>query len=175
MGTGTLGGMERPPHAGLADRYRAEPHRAAVTQRVSTTLTEGMRCETTSRGLVAVADEPRSLGGTDTAQSPIELFLTSIAACQAATYRLWAAELGVALDRVTVDVEGDMDLRGYLGLSEDVPPGYSAIRIAVRLEGPEPEERYRVLSEEAERRCPLLDALVRPLPLQRTVVLGAGD
>jgi uncharacterized OsmC-like protein len=164
--------MERAPHAGLVDRYRAEPARAAVTQRVRTELREGMRCETTSRGHVAVADEPRSLGGTDTAQSPVELFLTSIATCQAATYRLWADELGVALDRVTVEVEGDIDLRGYLGLSDDVPPGYAAMRIAVRLEGPEPESRYRHLAREAERHCPLLDALVRPVPLERSLLLG---
>jgi uncharacterized OsmC-like protein len=164
--------MERAPHAGLIDRYRAEPHRAAVTQRVRTELREGMRCETTSRGHVAVADEPRSLGGTDTAQSPVELYLTSIATCQAATYRLWAAELGVALERVTVEVEGDIDLRGYLGLSDQVPAGYAALRIAVRLEGPEPEERYRHLAEEAERHCPLLDALVRPVPLERELRLG---
>jgi uncharacterized OsmC-like protein len=164
--------MERAPHAGLADRYRTEPHRAAVTLRVRTELREGMRCETTSRGHVAVADEPRSLGGTDTAQSPVELFLTSIATCQAATYRLWAAALGVALDRVTVEVEGDIDLRGYLGLADGVAPGYSAMRISVRLEGPETDERYRVLSEEAERHCPLLDALVRPVPLERSLLVG---
>ncbi len=164
--------MEPVPHARLVDRYRAEPERAAVTQRVSTTLAEGMRCETTSRGHVAVADEPRSLGGSDTAQSPVELFLTSIATCQAGTYRLWAAELGMTLERVTVEVEGDIDLRGLLGLSDDVPPGYGTIRIAVRLEGPEPEERYHLLAEEADRHCPLLDVLVRPLPLERSVLLG---
>jgi uncharacterized OsmC-like protein len=164
--------MERAPHAGLADRYRAEPHRAAVTQRVRTELSEGMRCETTSRGHVAVADEPRSLGGTDSAQSPIELFLTSIATCQAATYRLWAAELGIALDRVTVDVEGDIDLRGYLGVADGVAPGYTVMRIRVRLEGPETDDRYRELSEQAERHCPMIDVLVRPLPLERELLLG---
>jgi uncharacterized OsmC-like protein len=165
--------MEAPPHRGLADRYRAEPRRAAVTQRVATELREGMRCETTSRGHVTVADEPRSLGGTDTAQSPIELFLTSVATCQAATYRLWADELGIAVDRVTVEVEGDIDLRGYLGLAGGVPPGYSAMRISVRLEGPETEERYRALSEEAERHCPMIDVLVRPVDVARELHVGA--
>jgi uncharacterized OsmC-like protein len=164
--------MERAPHAGLADRYRAEPQRAAVTQRVRTELSEGMRCETSSRGHVTVADEPRSLGGTDTAQSPIELFLTSIATCQAATYRLWAAELGVALDRVTVEVEGDIDLRGYLGVEDGVAPGYTAMRIRVRLEGPEPEERYRTLADEAERHCPMIDVLVRPVDVARELAVG---
>ena len=166
--------MEPAPHAALADRYRADPGRAAVTQRVATELSEGMRCETTSRGHTAVADEPRSLGGTDTAQSPIELFLTSIATCQAATYRLWAAELGIALDRVTVEVEGDIDLRGYLGLDDDIAPGYGELRLRVRLEGPESEARYRHLAEEAERHCPLLDAVVRPLPLTRELLMGAA-
>ena len=163
--------MEPAPHAGLADRYRAEPGRAAVTQRVQTELRRGMRCETTSRGHVAVADEPRSLGGTNTAQSPVELFLTSIATCQAGTYRLWASELGIALERVTVEVEGDIDLRGLLGLAE-VAPGYGAIRIRVHLEGPEDEARYRLLAEEADRHCPLLDVLVRPVPLERELLLG---
>ena len=167
--------MEPTPHAALAERYRAHPERASVTQRVATELVEGMRCETTSRGHTAVADEPRSLGGTDTAQSPIELFLTSIATCHAATYRLWAAELGIALDRVTVEVEGDIDLRGYLGLTDDVPAGYGALRLRVRLEGPEPEERYHHLAEEAERHCPLLDALLRPVPLTRELLTGAAD
>ena len=165
--------MEPAPHAGLADRYRADPGRAAVTHRVSTELSEGMRCETTSRGHTIVADEPRSLGGTDTAQSPVELFLSSVATCQAATYRLWADELGIALERVTVEVAGDIDLRGYLGLDDAVPPGYSALRVDVRLEGPETEERYRLLAERAEQHCPLLDALVRPLPVERSLALGA--
>ena len=166
--------MEPAPHAALADRYRAEPARAAVTQRVQTALSRGMRCETTSRGHVAVADEPRSLGGTNTAQSPVELFLTSIATCQAGTYRLWAAELGVALERVTVEVEGDIDLRGLLGLA-DVTPGYGAIRIRVHLEGPEDEAAYRRLAEEADRHCPLLDVLVRPVAVERELAMGPAE
>jgi uncharacterized OsmC-like protein len=159
--------MEPTPHAALADRYRADPSRAGVTLRVATELTEGMRCETTSRGHTIVADEPRSFGGGDTAQSPVELLLTSLATCQAVTYRLWAAELGVALDKVTVEVEGDIDLRGYLGLEEGVPAGYAAMRLRVRLEGPETADRYRALAEAVDRHCPVLDALARPLPISR--------
>jgi uncharacterized OsmC-like protein len=164
--------MEPTPHAALAGRYRDDPARASVTLRVATELTAGMRCETTSRGHTIVADEPRSFGGGDTAQSPVELLLTSLATCQAVTYRLWAAELGIALDCVTVEVEGDIDLRGYLGLSEDVPAGYAAIRLRVRLEGPETDERYRELAAESDRHCPVLDALMRPLPIVRELEVG---
>ena len=109
--------MAEAPHAALAERFRAEPGRAprrASGWRPSST--EGMRCETTvARPHRGRADEPRSVGGTDTAQSPVELLLTSLATCQAITYRLWAAELGIALDRVEVEVTGDIDLRGFLG------------------------------------------------------------
>lgn len=164
----TIVAMESLPHASLVERFRREPHRARVTARASTSLADGMRCTTTVRGHEVVADEPRSLGGSDTAQSPVELLLTSLATCQAVTYRLWAAELGVALDRVDVVVEGDMDLRGFVGLA-DVPAGYGALRIRVTLDGPAPE-RHEELTAAVDRHCPVLDVLLRPVPVTREVV-----
>ena len=77
--------MEPAPHAKLAARFRADPGPAGVRVAVSTTLEEGMACGTTARGHETRADEPRSLGGTDGAQSPVELLLTSLATCQAVT------------------------------------------------------------------------------------------
>jgi uncharacterized OsmC-like protein len=163
--------MEPAPHAKLADRFRADPSLAQVRVAVTTELEGGMACGTTARGHETLADEPRSLGGTDTAQSPVELLLTSLATCQAVTYRLWAAELGVALERVTIDVEGAIDLRGFLGLA-DVPAGYESIRMSVRLEGPEDDARYRALSEAVDRHCPVTDVLARPVEVRREVALG---
>lgn len=162
--------MAEVPHAGLAARYRDDPDRGRVTVRVGTELAEGMRCSTTARSHVVHADEPRSIGGTDTAQSPVELILSSLATCQAVTYRLWAAELGVALERVVVEVEGDIDLRGFLGVAE-VPAGYAAVRIRVALEGPEPPERYRELADAADRHCPVFDVLRRPVDVTRELSL----
>jgi uncharacterized OsmC-like protein len=166
--------MEPAPHAPLAERFRREPERALVTVRVETELGEGMRCATTARGHATAADEPRSLGGTDTAQSPVELLLTSLATCQAVTYRLWAAELGIALERIGVAVEGDIDLRGFLGVAEDVPAGYGALRITVSLSGPAGEARYRELAEAVDRHCPVFDVLARPVPVARELVVGAA-
>jgi len=165
--------MQPAPHAKLAAKFRAEPDLARVRVAVSTALEEGMACGTTARGHETRADEPRSLGGTDGAQSPVELLLTSLATCQAVTYRLWAAELGVALDRVSVEVEGALDLRGFLGLA-DVPAGYESIRMAVTLEGPEDAERYRALAAAVDRHCPVTDALERAVPIEREVILPAG-
>src|SRR5690606_9231032 len=163
------------PHAGLVDRFRADPARARVTIAVATELGEGMRCETRARGHAVVADEPRSFGGGDSAQSPVEMLLSSLVTCQAITYRLWAAELGVRVDRIEVEVAGALDLRGYLGMDESAAPGYEALRIRVGLHGPEPAERYRELAEAVDRHCPVLDVLTRPIPVERELrVPGDG-
>jgi uncharacterized OsmC-like protein len=162
--------MAEAPHAALADRYRAEPERARVAITVATELEEGLACTTTVRGHTVACDEPRSVGGSDSAQSPIELFLTSLATCQAVTYRVWAAELGIAVDRVEVEVVGDIDLRGFLGVDVVERAGYDGVRIRVALSGPEPGERYRELAEAVDRHCPVLDALSRPVPVERELV-----
>ena len=162
------------PHAGLLERFRAEPERARVALSVTTNLGEGMRCETVSRGHSVVVDEPASFGGTDTAQSPVELLLSSLATCQAITYRLWAAQLGVALDRVEVEVTGHIDLRGYLGLDGDAAPGYERLAMRVALEGSDDPARYAELRDAVERHCPVLDVLTRPVRVETEVELPGG-
>jgi uncharacterized OsmC-like protein len=158
------------PHAPLVDRFRADPARARVAIRLTTELEEGMLCQTTARGHSVACDEPRSLGGTDSAQSPLELFLTSLATCQAITYRIWAAELGIALDRVEVEVVGDIDLRGLLGMDGVEPAGYEKVTLRVSLDGPEPRERYDELAAAVDRHCPVLDAIARPTPIERELI-----
>jgi uncharacterized OsmC-like protein len=162
------------PHAKLAERFRAEPDRARVKIIVATEVVDGMRCETTVRAHTVEADEPRSFGGTDAAQSPVELLLTSLATCQAITYRLWAAELGIALDRVGVEVTGDIDLSGFLGLDDGARAGYESVQVRVTLDGPEPRERYEELAEAADRHCPVLDALAHPVTVERVLTLPGG-
>ncbi len=167
--------MAEPPHSALADRFRADPHRARVAITVATELTDGLACEATVRGHTVACDEPRSFGGSDSAQSPVELFLTSLATCQAITYRVWAAELGIALDRVEVEVVGDIDLRGFLGVDGVDRAGYDRILLRVTPAGPEPPERYAELAEAVDRHCPVLDAMARPLRVERELVLSESS
>jgi uncharacterized OsmC-like protein len=162
--------MAEAPHAALADRFRADPDRARVAIRVTTELEEGLHCEATVRGHTVACDEPRSFGGADSAQSPVELFLTSLATCQAITYRVWAAELDIALDRVEVEVVGDIDLRGFLGVDGVQRAGYEKVTLRVSLTGAEPAERYRELAEAVDRHCPVMDAFARPLPIERVLI-----
>ena len=154
----------------IVEAFRAEPRRAAITLNVPTDLTDGVRCEAPIRQHPLVVDEPPTLGGTDTGPSPIELVLASLGTCQAITYRVWAAQLGIALDNVRVETEGDIDLRRFFGLDDDVRPGFGAIRLRVILEGPEPPERYEELAQAVDRHCPVLDLVRDPVPVERTLV-----
>src|ERR1700678_3320387 len=58
-------------------------------------------------------DEPPALGGADVAANPVQYALASLGSCQAITYRFWAAQLGISFEKLTVRVEGDLDIRGF--------------------------------------------------------------
>jgi uncharacterized OsmC-like protein len=121
-------------------------------------------------------DEPASVGGANAAANPVQYALASLGACQAITYRVWAAQLGVNLDSITVRVEGDLDLRGFYGVDDKVRPGLSAVRVEVTVAGPESEERYAELAAAVDEHCPVLDLFQNPVPVSRELVTsGAGS
>ena len=117
-------------------------------------------------------DEPESLGGGNVAANPVEYALISLGSCQAITYRFWAAHLGLALDSVQVDVEGDLDVRGFFGIDDSVRPGFGAVRVRVRLSGPESTERYEELARAVDAHCPVLDLFSNPVPVERQLSVG---
>ena len=117
-------------------------------------------------------DEPESLGGGNVAANPVEYALISLGSCQAITYRFWAAQLGIALEGVRVEVEGDLDVRGFFGIDDSVRPGFGAVRLQVRLSGPEPAARYEELARAVDAHCPVLDLFSNPVPVDRQISIG---
>jgi uncharacterized OsmC-like protein len=159
---------------GLVSAFRAAPEKARATFAVSTVVEEGLRAPVTARQHVLVIDEPAALGGTDTGANPVEAILAGLASCQAITYRVWAAKLGVALDRVSVEADGDIDLLGFFGIDPEARAGYTDVRLRVALEGPESPERYRELADAVDAHCPVLDIVANPVPVTRTLVEPAA-
>ena len=146
------------------------PARARATYRAETSLIEGFQADVRARQHTIVIDEPEALGGSDTGASPIEAVLAGLVSCQAITYQVWAAKLGIALDRVTVDADGDIDLLGFFGIDPGVRPGFGDIRLTVTLDGPESRETYAALADTVDAHCPVLDNLRHPVPVTRTLV-----
>jgi hypothetical protein len=82
----------------------------------------------------------------------------------------WAAQLGVELDTLSVRVEGDLDLRGFFGVDDQVRAGFTAVRVEVTLAGPESEQRYAELAAAVDEHCPVLDLFKNPVPVSRALV-----
>lgn len=158
----------------LISGFSANPAKAKATFSAGTELVEGLRAEVNARQHTIVIDEPSALGGTDTGANPVEAVLAGLASCQAITYRVWAANLGIALDRVTVEAEADIDLLGFFGIDRSVRAGFNDVRLQVALDGPESPERYRELAAAVDAHCPVLDIVANPVPVTRVLVEPAA-
>jgi uncharacterized OsmC-like protein len=120
-------------------------------------------------GQVVAVDEPQALGGQGTAPSPDQYALAALGACEAITFRYWSGRLGIPFDELRVEVRGDIDLRASLGLAHGVRPGYGAVRIAVRVWGPAPAERYEELLRAVDEHASVLDVFRNEVHVQTSV------
>jgi uncharacterized OsmC-like protein len=147
--------------------------RARATFRVEGGLVGLTEVDLTARGHAVKVDEPPVLGGEDLGANPVEHALISLASCQAITYRFWAAKLGVELEGIEVEAEGDLDTRGFFGFDESVRPGFTAVRVSVTPLGPESAERYRELAAAVDEHCPVLDLFRNATPVETRIAVPA--
>jgi|SRR5829696_1875411 len=117
-------------------------------------------------------DQPATLGGGGLAPNPVEFALASLGSCQAMTYRFWSEKLGVHLDKVRVDVHGDLDVRGIFGVEDGVRAGFGSVEIDVELSGPDAPERYEELRRAVDEHCPVLDVFANPVPVRTALTLA---
>ncbi|MFO7708164.1 MAG: OsmC family protein [Desulfobacterales bacterium] len=111
------------------------------------------------------ADEPKVLLGTDRGANPVEYVLTALAGCLTTSLIYHAAARGIAIEEVESQLEGDLDLRGFLGISEDVRNGYDNIRVSFKIKADAPEAQLRDLVELAQKRSPVFDIVSHPVPV----------
>lgn len=131
----------------------------ALTFKASGKLQKGLRVDVQVRQFQLAFDEPESLGGKDSAPNPVEGLLASLVGCLSIVVRVIAQEKHLPVESVEVDVEGDLDPRGFMGQYDLVRPGFLAVRYTVRVKGDLSDEQLKVLVEEAEKRCPVSDNL----------------
>ena len=111
------------------------------------------------------ADHPQVLVGADNGPTPVEYLLHALAACLTSGLANIAAARGIRLTEVTATVEGDMDLRGILGLDERVRNGFQHIRVAFAIRGDAPEEALRDLVQRSVRRSAVFDVITGAVPV----------
>jgi uncharacterized OsmC-like protein len=115
------------------------------------------------------ADHPNVLVGEDRGPTPVEFLLHGLASCITAGIGNIAAARGVTLTSVESTVEGDIDLQGILGLSNDVRNGYQRIRINFEIAGDAPAEKLREVVEQARARSAVYDVLTNGVPVDVTI------
>ena len=136
-----------------------------LTYRVSGSSVGSVASEIVAGKHRFLVDEPGSLAGDDIAASPVEFALGALISCQIVVYRLYAQALGIQVDDITIDAEGDLDVRRLFGIEESVRAGFGAIRLDVKITGPESDERYQELRGAVDAHCPVLDLFVNPTPV----------
>lgn len=126
---------------------------------------EGLHREVNIRDFSVEVDEPPALGGKDRAPNPMEYALAALATCQEITYRLHADALGIPLTDVSVELAGDLDLRGFFGATPGVRPGFQRITGSVKFDSPASAEELQRLKEVVDAHCPVLDLFRNATPV----------
>ena len=115
------------------------------------------------------ADHPAVLVGTDQAPTPVEFLLHALCACLTAGIANVAAARGVTLTSVESTIEGDINLLGILGLSDQVRNGYERIRVNFKIAGDAPAEKLRQIVEQSRSRSAVFDVLTNGVPVEIAV------
>lgn len=165
-------GIEMERVRTLTEALRQDAAEGKRTLSGITSWNGGAHSTTIVRNFAIPADEPVVLGGTDRGPSPTELMLTAFAACTAISIAYSAAEDGVEVDSIEIDVEGDLDLGGFLNIG-DARPGLAEIRLTVRVDADAPREKVEELVHHAYRRSPVAASLEARVPIK--VCLARDD
>jgi uncharacterized OsmC-like protein len=149
----------RALQAPLKQRYREDPESALITLRADGSLEERIACSiSTGRALVEAGLHPAT-GGTGLEACSGDILLQALVACAGVTLTAVATALGVKLRGGRVTAEGDLDVRGTLGIEKDVPVGFKQIRLRIVLDADAtPNERARLM-ELTERYCVVYQTL----------------
>lgn len=163
----------REIQAPIKTRYRDDPDAARITLRATGAIADGaMSCSVDIGRAIYAAEAHAGVGGAGGAACSGDLLLGALAACAQLTCQMVAANIGLSDVKISVTVEGDLDLRGTLG-TPGVPVGFDAIRVRVALDGEIAEHLLEKLKERTESSCVVLQTLLTPPPIEVTWELPA--
>ena len=112
------------------------------------------------------ADEPPLLLGTGKGPNPVEYLLTALAACVTTALVYHAAAKGIVLRSVESRLEGDIDLRGFLGISKEIRKGYQEIRMVFKIEADVPDDELQELVQLGPSYSPVFDSITKGVPVK---------
>jgi uncharacterized OsmC-like protein len=128
--------------------------------------------ERVARRFAIDIDEPCELGGSNRFANPQEHLLAALNACMTVGYVAQCAMRGIALESLEIETDGEIDLRGFLGIDPAVPPGYDSLRCVVRIKGSGSKEEFAAIHAAVIASSPNFHNVSRPVDLKPTLVVG---
>jgi uncharacterized OsmC-like protein len=185
MATTTIrNGLDVQALLGTIDAIKTEPELARFTFRASTAWDEGMHStarigsflhagaedETRTAGFRIEGDEPPVLLGRDHGANAVELLLAALGFCYSVGYAANAAARGIELEEMEYELEGDIDLRNFLGISDEERPGFTQIRARARVKAPAAsKEELEELCTYVQQTSPVRDVLTNGVPVETSI------
>jgi len=148
----------------LKERYRNNPDSSRVTMRAKGGQSGSpAACSVDIGRAIYQAEAHTGVGGAGIAPCSGDLLLGALAACAEITCQMVAAAMGIQTERIEVNVEGDLDLRGTLGISKQVSVGFESMRVRFDVSAPKATpEQMRALREKTEQYCVVMQTLLHP-------------
>ena len=131
-----------------------------------------MAGERITRSHKIIADEPGELLGADSAPNPQELLMAAFNACITVGYVAGASLRGIKLDKLEIKTRGQLDLRGFLGLSDTVPPGYETVEYEVAIKGDGSPADFEEIHQTVMKTSPNYFNISRPIRLSGQLKIG---
>jgi uncharacterized OsmC-like protein len=152
----------------LKDKYRSEPDASRVTLKARGGQTETpIACSVAIGRAIYNAEAHAGVGGAGTGACSGDMLLGAMSACAQITCQMVATSMGIPVERIEVTAEGDLDLRGTLGISKDVPVGFENLRVRFDITAPRATpEQLKALQEKTEQYCVVMQTLIRPPALE---------
>jgi len=168
-----LRALQRP----LKDQYRADASSAHITLTARGTQTDApIACSVDLGRAIYDAQAHSGVGGAGTGACSGDLLLGALAACAQITCQMVATAMGIPTRSIEVIVEGDLDLRGTLGIARDVPVGFESIRTRFEIDAPEATpEQLAALHEKTEQYCVVMQTLKQAPVLETSWQVAEGQ
>ena len=151
--------------AGIRDGSIANP----ITVAIESENQGGFHTKISMRQHSLSSDQPFGFNGQNNGPKPSELVLAAIAACQETTWRIFAEDMGVEINKIAVRLWGEQDLKGFMAMDEITPAGFTKIWGEVLIESSAPMETLLTLQSLVEKHCPVLDDITRSVPVNLNV------
>jgi len=172
----TVNGIDVNNLNGMIEAVKQNPTLAQATFHSHTAWKRGFQSEAAigdyvqagatvprGRSFRLTGDHPEGLLGQNTAPAAVETLIAAASACIAGGWATFGAAMGIPVEALEIDLEGDVDLQGFMGLGKNVRPGLQRIRGTIYVKSPASDEQLQSLKDTAEKRSPVVDSLRVPV------------